>query len=121
MVEGARSKSIGVCRRSVKKDMIKSKIFFYLLSFFIILSILALNFWVISPWFFGQGPINLGSIEVSYVSMARFIRDFYPHLSFAPFWYFGFPFYLLYLDKQKKTFQLLVAFFVFTIKKKLRV
>lgn len=60
------------------------------------LAILGINFWLIYPWFFGQGPVNLGSIEVSYVSMARFIRDFSPHLSWGPYWYFGFPFHLFY-------------------------
>lgn len=55
-----------------------------------------LNFQIIQPWFSGNGPLNLGSIEVSYVSMARFLVEFKPHLSFAPYWYFGFPFNVFY-------------------------
>lgn len=58
--------------------------------------LVALNFFLVYPWFQGDGPANIGSIEVSYVSMARFIRDFRPHLSWAPFWYFGFPFNVFY-------------------------
>lgn len=54
-----------------------------------------LNFLVINGWFGGQGPANLGSIEVSYVSMGRFLVDF-GLKTWAPFWYFGFPFHLFY-------------------------
>jgi len=50
---------------------------------------------VVRGWFGGQGPANLGSIEVSYVSMGRFLVD-YGWKSWAPFWYFGFPFHLFY-------------------------
>ncbi len=66
---------------------------------------LALIAWVnyiqIADWFAKNGPANLGSIEVSYVSMARFIIDFGLPIgpfgsSWAPFWYFGFPFHLFY-------------------------
>jgi len=58
-----------------------------------------LNYQIIQSWFGKNGPANLGSIEVSYVSMARFIIDFgLPFIgsSWAPFWYFGFPFHLFY-------------------------
>lgn len=65
------------------------------LSIFALL-ILLIGYWSIAPWFAGNGPLNLGSIEVSYVSMARFLVDYYPHLSWAPYWYFGFPFHLFY-------------------------
>lgn len=58
------------------------------------------NYLQIADWFGKNGPANLGSIEVSYVSMARFIIDFgLPSPfggSWAPFWYFGFPFHLFY-------------------------
>lgn len=60
------------------------------------LMILGLGYWSISPWFAGNGPANIGSIEISYVSMGRFLDKFFPHLSFAPYWYFGFPFHLFY-------------------------
>jgi hypothetical protein len=72
------------------------KLIFFIFGLIGGLAILGVNFWLIYPWFFGQGPVNLGSIEVSYVSMARFIVDFWPHLSWAPYWYFGFPFHLFY-------------------------
>lgn len=53
------------------------------------------NYLVISGWFNQSGPANIGSIEVSYVSMGRFLSDFgFPN--FAPFWYFGFPFHIFY-------------------------
>lgn len=55
-----------------------------------------LNWWLIRGWFGGQGPSDYGSIEVSYISMARFINDFQPHTSWLPLWYFGFPFHLFY-------------------------
>jgi len=54
-----------------------------------------INFLIISSWFGKAGPANLGSIEVSYVSMGRFLRDF-GFRSWAPFWYLGFPFHLFY-------------------------
>ena len=54
-----------------------------------------INYQVISGWISGTGPYNIGSIEVSYVSMARFISDFGLR-SWAPYWYLGFPFHLFY-------------------------
>src|SRR4030042_1997048 len=65
-------------------------------AFLAVLIIFTLNYLVISPWLAGKGPLNLGSIEVSYVSMSRFLKDFSPHLSFAPYWYLGFPFHVFY-------------------------
>lgn len=56
----------------------------------------AFNVFLIATWFTGSGPANLGSIEVSYVSMAKFLVSNWPHLSWAPFWYLGFPFHLFY-------------------------
>lgn len=60
------------------------------------LGILAFNFFLFYPWFSGDGPANLGSIEVSYVSMAKFLVENSPHLSWSPFWYLGFPFHVFY-------------------------
>src|SRR3972149_159332 len=54
-----------------------------------------LNYLVIQGWFGKDGPANLGSIEVSYVSMGRFLADF-GWRSWTPFWYLGFPFHLFY-------------------------
>ena len=72
-----------------------AKILTVLLALCAIGSIVLLNFQVIEDWFGKQGPSNLGSIEVSYVSMARFITDF-GMKTWAPFWYFGFPFHIFY-------------------------
>lgn len=74
-----------------------NRILQFLLNFILLpLSILAFNLYLIYPWFLGSGPANLGSIEVSYVSMAKFLVSNYPNLSWAPFWYLGFPFHLFY-------------------------
>ncbi|MBI2034175.1 MAG: hypothetical protein HYT11_00385 [Candidatus Levybacteria bacterium] len=62
-----------------------------------------INYQIIVSWFGKNGPANIGSIEVSYVSMGKFIVDFgFPlpfltrHSSWMPFWYFGFPFHIFY-------------------------
>ncbi len=53
------------------------------------------NYQIIEGWLNKNGPANIGSIEVSYVSMARFFLDFnFPN--FAPLWYLGFPFHNFY-------------------------
>ena len=54
-----------------------------------------INYLQIGDWFGENGPANLGSIEVSYVSMGRFLTDF-GLASWTPFWYLGFPFHLFY-------------------------
>ncbi|MBI2595314.1 hypothetical protein HYW46_01090 [Candidatus Daviesbacteria bacterium] len=54
-----------------------------------------LNWQIISGWFGKNGPANVGSIEVSYVSMGKFILDL-GFGTWAPFWYFGFPFHVFY-------------------------
>lgn len=68
--------------------------------FFSVILISWVNYEVISAWFGKNGPANIGSIEVSYVSMGRFLKDFglpFPGgSSWMPFWYFGFPFDLFY-------------------------
>lgn len=75
---------------------VSKKVFNVLLLFGLALLVAVFNIFLIKAWLFGDGPANLSSIEVSYVSMANFlVRDF-PQLSWAPFWYFGFPFYLFY-------------------------
>ena len=38
--------------------------------------LVGINLLVVYPWFGGSGPADIGSIEVSYVSMARFIKDY---------------------------------------------
>lgn len=56
------------------------------------------NYQIIGSWFGKNGPANLGSIEVSYVSMGKFLLGVGSPLSgaWAPFWYFGFPFHIFY-------------------------
>ncbi len=64
-----------------------------------IAAILWVNFQIIGGWFGKNGPADVGSIEVSYVSMARFIVDFgspFTGSSWNPLWYFGFPTHLFY-------------------------
>lgn len=61
--------------------------------------ILWTNFQIIGGWFGKQGPADLGSIEVSYISMARFLVDFgtpFTGATWNPLWYFGFPTHLFY-------------------------
>ncbi len=67
-----------------------------LLAAVISVSVIAwMNWQIISGWFGKNGPANLGSIEVSYVSMGKFILDL-GFGTWAPFWYFGFPFHVFY-------------------------
>ncbi|MBI2011723.1 hypothetical protein HYS91_03065 [Candidatus Daviesbacteria bacterium] len=69
------------------------------INFFLVLISVAFLFWVnysiITSWFGKNGPANLGSIEVSYVSMGRFLVDF-GFKTWAPYWYLGFPFHIFY-------------------------
>jgi len=58
--------------------------------------VILLNYRLIWPQFFGEFTQHLGSIEVSYISMARFISDCWPNSSWQPFWYFGFPMHVFY-------------------------
>lgn len=58
--------------------------------------VLLLNWFLIKSWLWGEAPSDYGSIEVSYISMSRFLVSFFPNLSWAPFWYFGFPFHVFY-------------------------
>lgn len=59
-----------------------------------------LNYQIIGGWFGKNGPANIGSIEVSYVSMGKFLVEnglpFFGNNSWAPFWYLGFPMHLFY-------------------------
>src|SRR3989344_6286776 len=54
-----------------------------------------INYQMIVSWFGKIGPANLGSIEVSYVTMGRFLVEF-GWKPWMPLWYFGFPFHLFY-------------------------
>jgi len=54
------------------------------------------NFRLIYPQFSGEFTQYLGSIEVSYISMAKFISQGWPHSSWQPLWYFGYPVTVIY-------------------------
>lgn len=61
--------------------------------------ILFTNYQIIHGWFGKNGPADLGSIEVSYVTMGRYFVDFglpFFGTTWIPFWYFGFPLHLIY-------------------------
>lgn len=79
----------------MKLGLNSQKIIKVLFAILAIVFISYLNYQIISGWFGKNGPANIGSIEVSYVSMGRFLRDF-GFASWAPFWYLGFPFHLFY-------------------------
>ena len=62
----------------------------------IILGLLILNMALVFPGFTGEYTQYLGSIEAGYISGTRFIVDHFPHLSWNPLWYLGYPFHLFY-------------------------
>lgn len=80
--------------------MIKSKLFFleYLSSIIIALSSLALlaflNFLIIKNQFIGNLSANIGSIEISYVQMAKFWVE--GGGVWQPLWYLGYPWHVFY-------------------------
>ncbi len=57
-------------------------------------------FWVgyahVAPLFRGQYSQHFGSIEVSYIQMAKFIESSWPRFAWQPRWYLGYPMYVLY-------------------------
>ncbi|RJR15329.1 hypothetical protein C4579_02585 [Candidatus Microgenomates bacterium] len=57
-------------------------------------------FWIgysqIYPQFSGEWTQHLGSIEVSYITMAKFIQASWPNFAWQPLWYFGYPMHVLY-------------------------
>jgi hypothetical protein len=61
------------------------------------LILLALNIWLIFPLFQGGYTQYMGSIECQFLTQAKFITDNFPHLSWVPFWYNGFPYHNIYL------------------------
>lgn len=62
----------------------------------IILGLLILNMALVFPRFTGEYTQYLGSIESAFLSDARFIVQRYPHLSWNPLWYMGYPFHIFY-------------------------
>ncbi|MDD4924810.1 MAG: hypothetical protein PHF74_08330, partial [Dehalococcoidales bacterium] len=57
------------------------------------LIIVVLNFIIVFPWF-GDGYPSSASIEPIVITQAQFIRDNWPHLSWFPNWYLGYPYRL---------------------------
>jgi uncharacterized membrane protein len=54
-----------------------------------------INYRYMNSWFGKSGPANIGSIEVSYVTMAKMLVE-YGGGSWVPNWYAGFPVNLIY-------------------------
>lgn len=63
---------------------------------FLVLILFALNIFLIWPLFFGQYTQSLGSIESAFLTDIIFITKNFPHLSWSPLWYLGFPFHFAY-------------------------
>jgi hypothetical protein len=42
--------------------------------------------------FGGSITRQMGSIEAAFISLARYIREYFPHLTWFPLWYVGIPF-----------------------------
>ncbi len=61
-----------------------------------LLGLLVLNVAVVYPLFQGEYTKYMGSIEAGYISGTKFIVDHFPHLSWNPLWYLGYPFHLFY-------------------------
>lgn len=60
------------------------------------LVIMLLNLYLVYPLFTGEYTQFPGSIESVFLADAKFIVENFPHISWHPFWYLGFPFYLTY-------------------------
>lgn len=68
-----------------------------ILSIFLIpILIFLTNAILVWPLFWGGYTQQIGSIESVFIADARFIKDNFPHLSWNPYWYAGFPFHLFY-------------------------
>ncbi|MBI3286621.1 MAG: hypothetical protein HYZ68_01095 [Chloroflexi bacterium] len=61
------------------------------------LFILALNIALVYPLFNSAYTRYIASIESAFIADARFIAQNFPHLSWNPVWYSGFPFHLFYM------------------------
>lgn len=61
------------------------------------LLIVGLNLVLIYPYLPQEYPGWIESIEVSFISMGRFLAQNFPHISFNPVWYLGFPMPFIYV------------------------
>lgn len=73
------------------------------------LIILALNVFLVLPLFQGEYTQFISSIESAFVAQGKFIVENFPHLSWNPLWYAGFPFHLFYTPLPA-TFEVLLSF-----------
>ncbi|HEY5600966.1 MAG TPA: hypothetical protein VIK81_02645 [Patescibacteria group bacterium] len=62
----------------------------------IVVAIGLVSYLQITPQFSGNFTQHVGSIEVSFITMAEFIKDGWPNLLWNPNWYLGFPFQTFY-------------------------
>lgn len=62
----------------------------------IVLGLVALNAALVFPLFWGGYTRDMGSIESSWLTDARFIAENFPHVSWDPLWYMGIPYRLTY-------------------------
>ena len=60
------------------------------------LGLLVANLYIVFPIFSGRITSWPGSIETAYIAVARFIKEFFPHISWNPYWYNGYPFHTFY-------------------------
>jgi len=68
----------------------------FILDFLAVIIILMANLILVWPLFIGGYTQQIGSIESVFLADARFIFENFPHLSWNPYWYAGFPFHLFY-------------------------
>lgn len=57
--------------------------------------VVGVNWQIIGTWFGKNGPADIGSIEVSYITMGRIVEQLWGK-TWVPFWYLGFPEYIVY-------------------------
>lgn len=60
------------------------------------LAILGLNIFLIFPIFKGDYTSYISSIESVFIAGSKFIYENFPHISWNPQWYAGFPFHVFY-------------------------
>lgn len=56
------------------------------------LALVALNAYITLRLFHTAYTVQMGSIEAAFISLARYIRDHFPHFTWFPLWYGGIPF-----------------------------
>ena len=59
--------------------------------FFLPLLIFGLNLFLIYPYLLQSAPGWIESIEVSFITIGRWWGENFPHVSWNPYWYAGFP------------------------------